>query len=292
MGNARATIWYFSLEFLSQCWPFFLQQDGTPPGHTGLQLWERALLERRCTIQSTHVEVGRVHCDAKNAKTKQTWLKGIFAAMQASNWSPDGEARGLMMKKKLTHTSMSIGDAVQIGSELYVAGIDGFVAVKDAKALLPLRAEEDDQDGDNNDDDDVQEETPRRSEEPTGKKKKRKKNKGKGAAGGGEGGQDSAANGEARPAEEKGGKAKGKGKGKKGVGAEADKAADGAQEAPESGGGKRKKRGKGQGKGGGDAGNAKRDKEEAGAGPDRIDRRALRSELQAHPDRRKTVRND
>jgi len=132
-GNRRATLWYFTLEFLQQLWPLFLQPDGS-----GLKLWERALLDRGCTIQSTHIEVGQVHCPpGKGGKARAQWLKALFAAMQASKWTPDGEARSLLVKRRLTHASMSIGDAVQIGGELFVAGLAGFVAVKEGDRLLP-----------------------------------------------------------------------------------------------------------------------------------------------------------
>merc|ERR1711957_171617 len=98
-------------------------------------------------------EVGRVHCDARGAMAKQVWLKAIFSAMQADRWSPNGEARGLMMRRKLTHTSMSVGDAVQIGGELYVAGIAGFMRIKEATALLPPGSFDDEPELDDREDD-------------------------------------------------------------------------------------------------------------------------------------------
>lgn len=132
-GNKRATLWYFTLEFLQQLWPLFLAPDSS-----GLKLWERALLDRGCTIQSTHIEVGQVHCPhVKGGKQRQQWLKSLFSALQASKWTPDGEARSLLIKRRLSHASMSIGDAVQIGGELFVAGLVGFVQVKEGDRLLP-----------------------------------------------------------------------------------------------------------------------------------------------------------
>lgn len=132
-GNSRATLWYFTLEFLQQLWPVFLQ-----PGSNGPEIWERALVERRCSIQSTHVEVGRVHCPAAKggAKARNQWLKALFSAMQASCWTPDGEARTLMLKRGLSHASMSIGDIVQVGTDIYIAGLDSFVKVK-SKSVAP-----------------------------------------------------------------------------------------------------------------------------------------------------------
>lgn len=34
----------------------------------------------------------------------------VFIKMQGENWSPNGEARGLIITKGLRHTSMSVGD--------------------------------------------------------------------------------------------------------------------------------------------------------------------------------------
>mmetsp|Transcript_31203 Transcript_31203/g.79447 ORF Transcript_31203/g.79447 Transcript_31203/m.79447 type:complete len:360 (-) Transcript_31203:134-1213(-) len=133
LGNRRATIWYFTLEFLQQLWPHFLNTD-----ESGVKLWERALLDRGCNIQSTHIEVGQVNYpQAKNAKARTQWLKAVFSSMQASKWTPNGEARALLVKRRLSHASMSIGDAIQIGSELFVAGLDGFVAVSESERLVP-----------------------------------------------------------------------------------------------------------------------------------------------------------
>lgn len=151
LGNQRATLWYFTIEFLQQLWPFFLQSDDS-----GLRLWEKALLDRGCTIQSTHVEVGRVHCPAKTGKARAAWLKALFSAMQGSNWSPDGEARSLLIKRRLTHASMSIGDCLQVGSDLYMVTLTGFVAVKEARALLPQCFDAENEDGDEIGDEDLE----------------------------------------------------------------------------------------------------------------------------------------
>lgn len=136
-GNRRATLWYFTMEFLQQLWPFFLDPDGNGP-----QLWEKALLDRGCTIQSTHVEVGQVHCpQMKNSKARTSWLKDLFATMQASQWAPDGEARALLANRRVSHASMSIGDVVQIGNELFMAGLSEFLPVKEGARLVPQQAD-------------------------------------------------------------------------------------------------------------------------------------------------------
>jgi len=39
-------------------------------------------------------------------------LEDVFKKMQGENWSPNGEARKLIIEKGLEHTSMSVGDVV------------------------------------------------------------------------------------------------------------------------------------------------------------------------------------
>jgi len=238
-GNRRATVWYFTLEFLQQLWPSFLQPDGS-----GLKVWERALLERSYTIQQTHVEVGQVHCNVgKGGKARVQWLKSLFSAMQASKWTPDGEARSFLIKRRLSHASMSIGDAVQIGGELFVAGLGGFVAVKEGDRILPPHYEPEEEEAES--DEPGAKPQPAKVEKAAGKKEEEKK------AGGG-GGRKSG----------KGGRGKGKGE-------------DGE-------GGRKGGKGRGKGKGGGDDARRAKDGRAKEPGPaDRADRRKLRAQLQA-----------
>mmetsp|Transcript_59189 Transcript_59189/g.105192 ORF Transcript_59189/g.105192 Transcript_59189/m.105192 type:complete len:393 (+) Transcript_59189:198-1376(+) len=247
-GNRRATLWYFTLDFLQQLWPCFLTGSG-------MQIWERALLERGCTIQSTHVEVGQVHAPPRG-KSRQDWLKALFAAMQSSKWTPDGEARSLLVKRRLSHASMSIGDAIQIGGELWVVGLEGFKQVKKADASLLLPP------GSNLEDDEGEEEEEDESAPPSdtgAAKAKKKKKKKKGGGGGNDGGAGEAAENSNQGA----GKGKEKGKGK----------------------GKGKDEGKGE-KGGGKSNGKGRTAEPGPGGVDhRADRRKLRAQLQAERDR-------
>lgn len=135
-GNRQVTIWYFTIEFLQQLWPLLIQDPDN-----GRKYWETALLERSCNIASTHIELGKVDCPKDILSTglengkRYTWLKALFAALQTSKWSRNGEAKHLLGKRRATHCAMSIGDAVQIGRELYLVSLDGFKLVD--KALLP-----------------------------------------------------------------------------------------------------------------------------------------------------------
>src|SRR5262245_55915818 len=56
---------------------------------------------------------------------EQVWMK-----QQAESWSPNGEARALILEKGLQHTSMSIGDVIE--------DEDGFFVVVDAIGFRSL----------------------------------------------------------------------------------------------------------------------------------------------------------
>jgi len=273
-GNRRVTLWYFTLEFLQQMWPAFLNPNGW-----GVKAWEQALRERQCNIQSTHVAVGRVHGPPiKSAKQRGQWLKTLFGAMQAAKWTPDGEARQLLIKQRLSHASMAIGDCVQIGkSRLYVAGLTGFIAVKESQVLLPhdqeleLDEEDEAEEEDDEEDDEEEEEEEEEAEEvkpqPSAREKAGKKGGGKDGGSG------------------KKGRGKGQGDDNEGSG-------HGGKR-----GGKGKGRGRGKGKGKGSKGNggngdngigevngtrpAKEQRAKEPGPVDRADRRKLRAELQA-----------
>ena len=50
-----------------------------------------------------------------------TSIENVFWQMQGENWSPRGEARPLIEKLRLRHTSMSVGDVVQApGGRFYI----------------------------------------------------------------------------------------------------------------------------------------------------------------------------
>lgn len=292
-GNRRATVWYFTLEFLQQLWPLFLSNDGK-----GQSLWEQALLERGCNIKSTHMAVGEVNCTARPGKQRTQWLKDLFAALQACKWTPDGEARSLLVQRRLSHVSMSIGDCIQVDGDLYIAGLTKFVQVKRSRELLPgmmssipggLDSPEGDAEGHLVDSDSepsevavLVEASQPSSEAAPGKKKKK-------AAKESREGKDPESNGAEKNGGggKKAGKGRGKGKKDKEEGeAAAGKGDAGAGKGGKKGKGKGKEKGKAKGAGEGYPGGA-----EAGgegkwvakrSGPaDRADRRALREQLQA-----------
>jgi len=50
----------------------------------------------------------------------------IFALMQGENWSPEGEANGIVRKSGTGHTSMSVGDIIKIGNKTLFVDRSGF----------------------------------------------------------------------------------------------------------------------------------------------------------------------
>jgi hypothetical protein len=70
------------------------------------------------TLQNTHVLLGSV---------SDTSLESIFHRMQAEIWSPEGEARSLIQKKGLAHTSMSVGDVIVSNGKAHMVDQVGFV---------------------------------------------------------------------------------------------------------------------------------------------------------------------
>jgi hypothetical protein len=55
----------------------------------------------------------------------------VFRILQGDVWSPTGEARDLIIGKRLHHTSMSVGDCVVRDGQIYMVDNVGFRATKD-----------------------------------------------------------------------------------------------------------------------------------------------------------------
>lgn len=79
---------------------------------------------KRTTLAQTHVLLGSVCCQDPET---------LFQTLQAEYWSPQGEARPLLEKLGLFHTSMSVGDCIEYpdGRVLMVSFI-GFKELEDA----------------------------------------------------------------------------------------------------------------------------------------------------------------
>jgi hypothetical protein len=61
-------------------------------------------------------------------------LEDVFLHFQAEVWSPNGEARALIERKGLGHTSMSVGDVAVVDGKAFVVASFGFEPLKAAGA--------------------------------------------------------------------------------------------------------------------------------------------------------------
>ena len=80
-------------------------------------LEKKGLMPDPWDLDKTHVFLGRI--GEKN-------LKNIFKMMQGEFWSPNGEAKDVISRKGLHHTSMTTGDIVIAGGKVYIVDRYGF----------------------------------------------------------------------------------------------------------------------------------------------------------------------
>lgn len=67
-------------------------------------------------LERTHVLVGRIAAEPEE----------VFELMQGDFWSPRGEARHLIERLGLRHTSMSVGDVIKVGERVLMIDSLGF----------------------------------------------------------------------------------------------------------------------------------------------------------------------
>lgn len=72
------------------------------------------------TVLESHVLVRTVETSSPD----EAWMR-----MQAEIWSPNGEGAPLISKLGLDHTSMSVGDVVEIDGIFYMVEATGFAAL-------------------------------------------------------------------------------------------------------------------------------------------------------------------
>jgi hypothetical protein len=71
----------------------------------------------KATYKTTHKLLGKV---------KETHPERVFGMMQGERWSPDGEARTMLGKLGIHHTSMSVGDIIKTGTRVLFVDRNGF----------------------------------------------------------------------------------------------------------------------------------------------------------------------
>jgi len=71
-----------------------------------------------------------LHCFVKLGSIVCGNFERIFHIMQGEMWSPNGEARGLIRRRGLDHTSMSVGDIVKQNGVYYICRCNGWQGLK------------------------------------------------------------------------------------------------------------------------------------------------------------------
>ena len=115
-GKGQTHIWYWKKDKARDMlmgYDWLLKTTGVPsPKHLG----------------DTHVLIGSIRARDLNE---------IYKIMQGENWSPNGEARGLIQARGTGHTSMSVGDIIQIGNHTWLVDLTGFQKIaSEGQALL------------------------------------------------------------------------------------------------------------------------------------------------------------
>ena len=105
LAKGNTEIWYMDKSFI---------RDGLM-GYKNLE--KKGMLPDPENLDETHVLLGKI---------KENDKEDIFGLMQGGNWSPMGEANGLIGKKGLRHTSMSVGDIIKIGNKVLMVDGMGF----------------------------------------------------------------------------------------------------------------------------------------------------------------------
>lgn len=102
-GPGPVEVWYMRPE---------LFRDLTFGSEFVLRHFPESMPDAGC-LERTHVLLGRIAAEPEE----------VFELMQGEFWSPRGEARSLIERLGLHHTSMSVGDVVRVGSRVFM--IDG-----------------------------------------------------------------------------------------------------------------------------------------------------------------------
>lgn len=118
-GGRGAKVWYYKREY---------SRDITM-GHDWLSKNMPELIPSSVQdLKETHVLLGEVG---------EGNPEDVYQMMQGIIWSPDGQANSLIRSKKLTHTSMNMGDVIQFGNQLYMVDRAGFERVATIKTARP-----------------------------------------------------------------------------------------------------------------------------------------------------------
>ena len=117
-GCRQATVFFFRESFFDKYLPGFLL------GRGGMRAW--AMSRPKVGLEATHAPQRTISCPVQEGEAGFVpWLRSVFVALQAGNYSPNGVTR----KRGVDHVSMTVGDIIKIGEKLFVVGLDGFYVI-------------------------------------------------------------------------------------------------------------------------------------------------------------------
>jgi hypothetical protein len=97
---------------------------------------KKVLLE--IALGTTHRAICEFFIDDHNAPKI---LDNVYTWMQSDVWSPNGEARDIIKAAGVSHTSMSIGDIVQIGERFFSCEMVGFEDITQMVSIIEHSSE-------------------------------------------------------------------------------------------------------------------------------------------------------
>ena len=85
-----------------------------------------AMSRPKVGLEATHAPQRTISCPVQGGEAGFVpWLRSVFVALQAWNYSPNGVTR----KRGVDHVSMTVGDIMKIGEKLFVVGLNGFYVI-------------------------------------------------------------------------------------------------------------------------------------------------------------------
>lgn len=84
-------------------------------------------------LSRTHVNLGSIH--RYEGSSDHAMLRNIYQWLQGEFWSPKGEARHLIHSLGLQHTSMSVGDIIEVGNDVWMVDRIGFVNLRNPSSV-------------------------------------------------------------------------------------------------------------------------------------------------------------
>ena len=79
---------------------------------------------------ASHIYLKTITVEPGKTKNPFKAMQLAYDSMQAEQWSPNGEAKILILKKGLTHTSMSVGDMLEdVTGTFWMVDNFGFIQI-------------------------------------------------------------------------------------------------------------------------------------------------------------------